>query len=146
MRNDFRSIPLYFFARVAELAYATDLKSVEFYSCGFKSHHEYHYIFSYGDFMKESVFQNQLISELKKRFEGCIVLKNDASYIQGIPDLLVLYNDIWFALECKKNDTAHKQPNQEYYVKKMNDMSYATFINPNNKEEILNDLEQTFKS
>lgn len=104
------------------------------------------YIFSYGDFMKESVFQNQLISELKRRFEGCIVLKNDASYIQGIPDLLVLYNDIWFALECKKNDTAHKQPNQEYYVKKMNDMSYATFINPNNKEEILNDLEQTFKS
>lgn len=96
--------------------------------------------------MKESAFQNQLISELKKRFEGCIVLKNDASYIQGIPDLLVLYNDIWFALECKKNNRAHKQPNQEYYVKKMNDMSYAAFINPNNKEEILNDLEQAFKS
>ena len=96
--------------------------------------------------MKESAFQNQLISELKKRFEGCIVLKNDASYIQGIPDLLVLYNDIWFALECKKNELSRKQPNQEYYVKKMNDMSYAAFINPNNKEEILNDLEQTFKS
>lgn len=102
--------------------------------------------FSYGDFMKESAFQSQLISELKKRFDGCIVLKNDASYIQGIPDLLVLYNDIWFALECKKNELSHKQPNQEYYVKKMNDMSYAAFINPNNKEEILNDLEQTFKS
>ena len=96
--------------------------------------------------MKECVFQKQLIAELKKRFEGCIVLKNDASYIQGIPDLLVLYNDIWFALECKKNELSRKQPNQEYYVKKMNDMSYAAFINPNNKEEILNDLEQTFKS
>ena len=95
--------------------------------------------------MKESAFQNQLISELKKRFEGCIVLKNDASYIQGIPDLLVLYNDIWFALECKKNELSHKQPNQEYYVNRMNEMSFSRFIYPENKDEVLNELTEMFK-
>ena len=95
---------------------------------------------------RESKFQKQLVETIESKFPGCFVMKNDSSYIQGIPDLLILYNNIWFALECKKNDTAHKQPNQEYYVKKMDDMSYAAFINPNNKEEILNDLEQAFKS
>ena len=77
---------------------------------------------------------------------GCVATKLDSGDIQCIPDLLVLYEDKWATLECKKSKKAKKQPNQEYYVKKMNDTSYATFINPNNKEEILNDLEQAFKS
>ena len=48
---------------------------------------------------KESKFQKGLIDDLKKRFPGCMVLKNDANYIQGIPDLMVLYKDHWAALE-----------------------------------------------
>lgn len=96
--------------------------------------------------MLENKFQSNLIKELKNRFPGCIVMKNDASYIQGIPDLLVLYNDKWASLECKKNGSAKKQPNQEYYVGYMNDMSFARFIYPENKEEVLNELQQTFKS
>ena len=96
--------------------------------------------------MLESKFQADLIKDLKKIFPGCIVMKNDSSYIQGIPDLLVLYKDKWAALECKKNARASKQPNQEYYVGMMNDMSFAQFICPENKEDILNDLYKTLQS
>ena len=94
--------------------------------------------------MLESKFQADLKKELEKRFPGCIVTKLDSSYIQGIPDLLVLWRDKWAALECKKNGSAKKQPNQEYYVNKMNDMSFSKFIYPENKEEVLNDLQQAF--
>lgn len=85
--------------------------------------------------MLESEFQNKLIQELKRMFKGCIVTKLDASHIQGIPDLLILYNDKWATLECKKSVRAKKQPNQEYYVGRMNEMSFSRFICPENKEE-----------
>lgn len=96
--------------------------------------------------MAESDFQSTLIEKIKKKFKGCMVLKNDATYIQGIPDLLILHKNKWAALECKKNNKAHKQPNQEYYVKKMKKMSYASFISPENSEEVLNELQQTFRT
>lgn len=96
--------------------------------------------------MLENKFQAKLVKELKERFPNCIVMKNDASYIQGIPDLLVLYNDKWASLECKKTADAKKQPNQEYYVGRMNEMSFSRFICPENKEEVLNELQSTFES
>lgn len=94
----------------------------------------------------ERDFQSGLIKELKNRFKGCMVMKLDSSYIQGIPDLIVLHNNKWATLECKKNANASKQPNQEYYVGLMNEMSFSRFICPENKEEILNELQQTFKA
>ena len=94
--------------------------------------------------MLESKFQADLKKELEKRFPGCIVTKLDSSYIQGIPDLLVLWRDKWAVLECKKNGSAKKQPNQEYYVDKMNAMSFSKFIYPENKEEVLHELQQAF--
>ncbi len=94
----------------------------------------------------ERDFQRDLIKELKDIFEGCIVMKNDSSYIQGIPDLIVLFNDRWAALEVKKSRTASHRPNQEYYVDKMDDMSFARFVYPENKEDVLNELQQTFFS
>ena len=51
----------------------------------------------------ERDFQSRLIKELKQIFKGCIIMKNDSSYIQGIPDLLILYRDKWAALEVKKS-------------------------------------------
>ena len=39
---------------------------------------------------QEREFQAKLIKELKEMFKGCLVMKLDSSYIQGIPDLLVL--------------------------------------------------------
>lgn len=96
--------------------------------------------------MLESRFQANLIKELKKLFPGCIVMKSDSGYLQGIPDLLILYKNKWATLECKQSAGAKKQPNQEYYVGKMNEMSFSRFICPENKEEVLHDLQQSFKS
>lgn len=94
----------------------------------------------------ERDFQRNLIKELKDIFVGCIVMKNDSSYIQGIPDLLILYKDRWAALEVKKSATASHRPNQEYYVDKMDEMSYASFIYPENKEVVLDELQQALFS
>lgn len=95
---------------------------------------------------KESAFQKGLINDLKKRFPGCMVLKNDPNYIQGIPDLLVLYEGRWAALECKKAKQASHQPNQDYYVERMNKMSFSRFVYPENKENVLDELQQSFQS
>ena len=94
--------------------------------------------------MAESNFQHNLIVELKDKFPGCIVMKNDPNYIQGIPDLLVLWGKKWAALECKDYEGAPFRPNQPYYIAKMNKMSFAAAIYPENKEAVLYDLERAF--
>ena len=94
----------------------------------------------------ERDFQSRLVKELHKRFNGCIVTKLDSSYIQGIPDLLILYQDKWAVLECKRSPNAIHQPNQDYYVDILGEMSFAKFIYPENKEEVLNELEQAFRN
>jgi len=94
--------------------------------------------------IKENKFQSDLKKELKERFPGCIVTKLDANDIQGIPDLLILYNKKWATLENKRNAKASKQPNQEYYVNKMDNMSFSRFIYPENKEQTLKELIEFF--
>lgn len=94
----------------------------------------------------ESDFQAQLIKDLKKIFQGCLIMKLDSGYIQGIPDLLILYKKRWAILECKQSATAKKQPNQPYYVDLLNKMSFSRFIFPENKEEVLHELYEAFKS
>ncbi len=96
--------------------------------------------------MRESGFQARLIRTLKDRFPGCVVLKNDANYIQGIPDLTVFYNNKWAMLECKRSENEPHQPNQDYYVERMDEMSFARFICPENMEEVLHDLERSLKA
>lgn len=95
--------------------------------------------------MRESVFQKEVINELKRRLPGCIVLKNDSSYCQGIPDLSIFWKKRWGTLECKTSGRSVHQPNQDRYVKKMNEMSFSSFIFPENKEEVLDALEEEFK-
>ena len=90
----------------------------------------------------ESGFQDRLIADLKEMFPGCMVFKMDQ--IQGIPDLLILYGKRWASLENKKSSTAKHQPNQEYYVDLMNRMSFSRFICPENKEEVLSELQKVF--
>lgn len=99
-----------------------------------------------GNVKRENKFQGDLIREIKERFDGCVILKNDANYIQGIPDLTVMYQDKWAMLECKKSAKEHHQPNQDYYVEHLDSMSFARFIFPENKEETLNDLAEFFKA
>ena len=95
--------------------------------------------------MRENKFQSKLIEELKIRFPGCIVLKNDPNYIQGIPDLTVLYRGGWALLECKRSLREEHQPNQDYYIEQGNEMSFARFICPENKEEVLSELQQALQ-
>lgn len=96
--------------------------------------------------MRESKFQSDLIKKIKRMFPGCYVLKTDANYIQGFPDLLILYKNRWAALECKKDSESSHRPNQEYYVSSLNQMSYASFIFPENEEEVLHELQSALWS
>lgn len=77
-------------------------------------------------------------------FPGSIVLKNDPNYIQGIPDLLVLYKNKWAMLEVKLTPTSSHRPNQDYYIDLTDDMSFARFIDPVNKDDVLHDLDLYF--
>jgi len=95
--------------------------------------------------VNENKFQAEVIRDLKREFPGCIVLKNDPNYIQGIPDLLVLFKNKWAALEVKRSKGESHRPNQDYYISLMNKMSYAKFIYPENKEEVFDELQQSFR-
>lgn len=92
----------------------------------------------------ESKFQAALVRELKLLFPGAILLKNDPNYIQGFPDWTILYGPQWACLETKRQSNSHQQPNQDYYVRLLNRMSYSSFISPENKEDVINDLQHTF--
>lgn len=97
--------------------------------------------------MRESDFQTDLIKEIRQRFPGCIVVKNDPNYLQGWPDLTVYIGQYFFLLECKISAHAPHQPNQDYYVNATNaNGGFARFIYPENKEEVLNEIQQTFGS
>lgn len=95
--------------------------------------------------MLESKFQHSLIRDIKRRFPKAIVMKNDASYIQGIPDLTVLNGSRWAMLECKASATSSVRPNQRHYVEKLNRMGFAAFIYPENKEEVLDAMARSFQ-
>lgn len=94
---------------------------------------------------RESEFQKNLKKELKSLFPGCLITKLDSGDIQGIPDLLILYKNKWATLENKRCAKATRQPNQEYYVDMMNDMSFSRFIYPENKDEVLDELYLYFR-
>ena len=94
----------------------------------------------------ENHFQSDLIKEIETMLPGSMVLKNDPNHIQGIPDLTILYKDRWATLECKKSSKATHQANQDYYVETMNNMSYSAFIFPENKQEVLNELQHALRA
>lgn len=95
--------------------------------------------------MAENRFKTNLIRELYEMFPGCIITHLDPNEIQGIPDLLILYEDKWAVLEGKDYATAPHRPNQDYYVDLMNRMSFAAFIYPENKEEVLYELQKALR-
>ena len=96
--------------------------------------------------MLESKFQAQLIKDIKLRFPDSIVLKNDCNYIQGMPDLTVLYRNHWAFLECKQAGKASHRPNQDYYISRANEMSYGAFVSPENVGDVLNEMARAFES
>lgn len=96
--------------------------------------------------MLENKFKTNLIKKIEALLPGCMVLHLDATEIQGIPDLLILYEDRWASIEVKKSANATHRPNQDYYVDLMDRMSFAAFVYPENEKEILYELEQSLKS
>lgn len=96
--------------------------------------------------MAENKYQAGLIRRLRARFPGCEVLKNDPNYRQGILDLTLFHGPCWAMLEVKASATASERPNQAYYVERLNNMSFAAFIFPENEEEVLTALQEAFAS
>lgn len=90
--------------------------------------------------MLENEYQSRLIQRIKHMLPGSMILKNDSGYLQGIPDLTVFYKNRWATLEVKVSANAKHQPNQDYYVERMNKMSYSSFIYPEIEDEILDEL------
>lgn len=88
----------------------------------------------------ESKFQKQLMDKIRDMFPGCVILKNDSGYIQGFPDWTIFYKDKWAVLECKRDRNADRQPNQAYYVKLLESMSFSRFVYPENEDEVLRAL------
>lgn len=93
---------------------------------------------------KESKFQSALIKRIYEMYPEAIVLKNDPNYRQGIPDLIVLYRDKYAMLECKRDESSSHQPNQLYYIKMFSRYTVASFVYPQNVEEILNEIQKLF--
>lgn len=93
---------------------------------------------------KENRFQSRLKLEIARLFPGCEIIKNEPWGNQGIPDLLILFGDRWAMLECKKSADEVPGPNQRYRVGKFSRMSFAAFIYPENKDQVLDDLQQAF--
>jgi hypothetical protein len=91
--------------------------------------------------MRESKYQLHVVQRLELEFPGCLVIRNDPRLVQGIQDLLVLFRDRWAALEVKISSTAPERPNQRHYVERLNEMSYSTFIFPENEDEVFNELQ-----
>lgn len=90
----------------------------------------------------EAQYQARLIVKIKQLLPGCVVLKNDPQYQQGILDLTILYFGSWGMLEVKKDGSAPFRPNQEYFIKQLDEMSYASVIHPGNEEEVLDALQR----
>ena len=96
--------------------------------------------------MRESEYQTKIIKKLEALFPDCIILKNSAEYRQGMPDLLILWNNHWASLEVKMSPSSIVQPNQNYYIEKLDEMSFAAYIYPECEEEVLNALQQAFEA
>jgi hypothetical protein len=96
--------------------------------------------------MAETRYQRYLIETIESMLPGCFIMKNDSSYVQGVPDLLILYGTRWAMLEVKASSDAPEEPNQDYYVDLFNNMSFGAFIFPENEREVLHALQRSLET
>lgn len=97
----------------------------------------------------ERDYQPMLIKRIRVLLPGCVIQKLDTGYQQGIPDLLILWEDRWAILEVKKEQPRGPQdfePNQEWFIEQFNAMSFSACVYPENEEEVLDALQRQFKS
>lgn len=98
--------------------------------------------------LDERNYQRKLIGRIEKIFPDAMIYKMDPSYRQGTPDLLILDHDKWAMLEVKKSEKASHvgshANNQNYWISKLDSMSYASKIYPENEEEVISELKDHF--
>ena len=95
--------------------------------------------------MLEKDFQKTVIKWL--RAKGCVVLKyqQNATTRASIPDILFLKEGFWGAIEVKRSKTAKYRPGQKEMVAKMDTMSWAKVIYPENWKEAQKELSEILK-
>lgn len=93
----------------------------------------------------EGRFKEAFHKDLLRIFPGCVLIKNDEQMLQGVPDTLLLWGPYWAMLEFKAGINAERQPNQDYWVDRFNEMSFGAFVYPENAEEVLHALQQAFR-
>lgn len=96
--------------------------------------------------MAESSYKQQVFGRIRRRFPGCVIIRADTEHQQGMPDNFILWGPCWASLEFKASAKASRRPNQDHYVQQLNEMSFAAFIFPENEDEVLDALEQAFRS
>jgi len=92
----------------------------------------------------ESVVQKRVIREINAMYPNAFVIKTDPTYINSFPDLLVLEGTNWASLETKREPNSPRQPNQDYYIRMLNHMSFASFIDATNYKEVLHAMARSF--
>lgn len=93
--------------------------------------------------MKENQYQQELIKRIERLLPGCRILKNDANYRQGIPDLTIMWRGRYALLEVKASEKSKERPNQRWYVEEAAKETFASFIYPENEEEVLRALQRS---
>ncbi len=94
----------------------------------------------------EREYQSRVCNRLRELFPDCVIIKNDCNYLQGFPDWTLLWGERWACLEIKRDPEAPHRPNQDYYVEKLNNMSFSAFIFPENEERVLYELQRSFNA
>lgn len=96
----------------------------------------------------ERDYQPKVIKKIQRMLPGCLVLKNDSAYRQGIPDWVIFYEDRWAMLEIKRQRPTSRdfEPNQEWYIDHLDNMSFCACIYPENEKEVLSALQSALSS
>lgn len=91
--------------------------------------------------LTENKYQAKLIKRIQDIYPEAIILKNDANYLQGIPDWTILYKKRWVMFDVKKDANAVYQPNQEWYLNYADEQGYfGSFVYPENEQDFLEKL------
>lgn len=90
----------------------------------------------------EKKFKISIKDFLEENYKGSILLNLDpSSNPQGINDTLFLYKNCWAGLEFKRSRLAEVRPNQPYWVKRLDQMSFSRFIFPENANKVMAELD-----
>lgn len=96
--------------------------------------------------IRENAYQSKLIKKLRQLHPDWIIVKNDANYLQGIPDWTVFANGKYAFFDVKRSSDAVHQPNQDWYINNANETgAFGMFVYPENEEEFLNEIQQSLR-